>query len=175
MAASTRSRLLRRLAEQQAALALLLPVPQQQPAFIVDPSSDAAGAGNNLQTHTVTSATPLRKFQRKHEKFHTLDYDEFTDADRQAIARIIAPRRAGEATTDWWGRSGQGVGGNAGLAEKAADYYATAATARPARTVDGMRVTNNVQSYTRIRPRRLRRFRTFLDQWERDRAASSAG
>lgn len=170
----TRQRLLRRLAEQQAALALLLPVPQHQPTFIVNPADPRSGAGNDLLTHTVTSANPLNKYQRKHEKFHTLDYDEFTDADRQAIAQIIAPRRAGEALTDWWGRTGEGAGGAAGLAEKAADYYATAATGHPPRRRHGMVITDNEQSYTQIRPRRLRRFRTYLDQWERDRRAASA-
>lgn len=159
---------------QEAGLPLTLPKPQQMPRFEIEAGEGGGldAAGNYLGEHVVRSQEPLDKFSRKHELFHTLDYDQLSMADRMAIAKIIRPRRAAEAATEdgWWGETGAAAGGHAGIAEDAADYYAAAATnlrLKPRRRA-GMMVADQQSAYAAdMRPRRLAEFRRFLDEWSR--------
>jgi hypothetical protein len=159
----------RAVMKPKSALPFVLPKPRQAPRFVVDPSYTGDVAENDLATHTVTSASPLGRQDRAHERFHTLDYDQFTAADRARAARIIAPARAREASSDWWGATGDAAGGRPGLAELAADYYAAAITnmrVRPKRQ-DGMKVSAPTSAYAHLQPRRLKKFKRFLDEWGR--------
>lgn len=162
--------------QRGAMLPPLLPKPMHMPRFVVDPNEGGGldVAGNDVAEHVVRSRVPLGRFGRKHELFHTLDYDEMSMADRMAIAKIIRPRRAAEAATaeGWWGETGAGAGGHAGIAESAADYYAAAATGlrlKPRRRA-GMMVAEQKSAYASdMRPKRLAEFQRFLDQWARAR------
>jgi hypothetical protein len=146
---------------------LRMPKPAVMPQFVVDPTIQEGGAGNDLANRTVRSSAPLGRYARRHELFHTLDHDEFSQADREALARIVAPKRAGEASTDWWGKTGPEAAGRPGLAEIAADYYATAKVQQPSRRAGKFVVSQSEQSYTRIRDKRMAEFRRFMDQWAR--------
>jgi hypothetical protein len=162
-------------ASATAGLPLVLPKPMRPPQFIVDPN-EQGGDGNYITEHVVKSTTPMRGFARKHELFHTLDHDELDGAARQQIANLIAPRRAGEAQTDWWGETGEAAGARPGLAELAADYYAAAATGQDVRTHrrSGMRVAKQESAYAQLRPKRLAAFRVFMDRWARSRGLAGA-
>jgi hypothetical protein len=149
---------------------LRLPKPAVMPQFVVDPVY-GSGAGYYAQDNTVRSGEQLNRFSRHHEMFHSMDSKEFTLADRQALARIIAPKRAHTVTDDasWWGKTGLGAGAEAGLAELAADYYAMARSGRPLRTKrGGMAMSQQTGAYAmNMRPRRMREFRVFMDEYAR--------
>jgi hypothetical protein len=124
---------------------LRMPKPAVMPQFVVDPTIQEGGAGNDLANRTVRSSAPLGRYARRHELFHTLDHDEFSQADREALE----------------------AAGRPGLAEIAADYYATAKVQQPSRRAGKFVVSQSEQSYTRIRDKRMAEFRRFMDQWAR--------
>jgi hypothetical protein len=158
-----------------AARPLTLPRPAVMPTFVVDPTFGLDGAEVDLSTRQVRSGTELDRFSREHETFHVLDNDQFSDADREAIARILTPRRAAAGTAQWEGRTGH-MDQRTDVGELAADYYAAAALgmklASPKR--NGMRVSHQQFSYAaNMRPRRLTQFRQYLDDWARRQSPSS--
>jgi hypothetical protein len=169
--------------QQGSGLPLMLPGPRQAPKFIVDPTEGdgdpnaMGGAANYLDLHEVRSRMPLDRQSKAHEEFHTFDFDQLTLKDRMRLAQIVAPRRAASVTSDdaWWGETGAEAGGHAGIAEIAADYYAAARTGRKLRRKrpGGITLVDQAAAYGDLRPRRLRGFRVFMDEWARAEQAKA--
>lgn len=142
-----------------AAVAGFLPAPLHSNVHIGDFQYPSGGDVGMVGGYTNPSTGDIYMQERDpfalaHEKFHLLDYQSLSDAERGRLQRAM------NMTGAW----DQGVGVTGGMhspSEWAADYYAAGVT--------GLNLNRQVvSSYATIGPKRLKRFKRELKRISRD-------
>lgn len=130
------------------------------------PIPDRYSVTHNEDESTHADITALRAngndpFSTAHEIGHLFLETSIGDAERARVQRILRVKGP-------WDQGTGTEGGYSSPSEIAADYYAAAATGFP-------QAGKGVEGYASIGPKRLRRFKRYLDQVGRERGLRQYG
>jgi hypothetical protein len=125
-----------------------------------DAPTNAGPVGGYSEGENIHVLPGVDQYTVAHEMGHLLDNQVLSDGDRNFFARLL------QTSPGAWNRGTGAAGGYHSPSEAFADYYAAAATnydPRPKRK--GKAVSGGgVDSYTRIGPKRLRRYKKALER-----------